>query len=1071
MAERARLSPPLSGTAVVGEGLPEQPGCVVPDHDLIRCIGRGSYGEVWLARNIMGTYRAVKIVRRSAFADQRPFERELAGIRKFEPLSRSHEGLIDVLQVGQATDRTHFYYIMELGDDHQSGRTIDPAVYVPKSLARELKRSGRLPLQTCLQLGLTLSSALDHLHGNGLVHRDIKPSNIIFVDGVPKLADIGLVTEIGEARSYVGTQGFIPPEGPGSVQADLYSLGKVLYEMSTGNDRQEYPALPTDLDAFPDVAGALELNEVIVRACQPDPRQRYPSAEELHAELILLSHGKSIKRLRLLEQRVALLTKAAVATTVAVAVLGATYLQVSRARARAAALRQREVGALVVEGTHAMAAGDFSGALPALIGALRLDAGDAAREETHRTRLAAVLDHGPKLSRVWALEGQVSNAEFGLQGQSILTSVLDGQAQIWQTDTGAARGNPFGPGELLDRATWSPNGRWVATASQNQTATVWEATTGRALQTFAHPGQVYSATFHPTQDQLLTGCEDRQAHLWDLGAGTLTRTFSGHTDAVLTAQFSPDGQWVVTCSRDKTARLWQADTGRPAGLPWPHNSWVYSATFSPDSQRVVTAGFDRAARVFEVATGRLLLPLLKHRDAVYSAEFSPDGRHLLTASWDSTARLWDAETQQPVAANPVLWHGSRVMRATFHPNGQAVLTACIDGTVRLWDLSGTAKRPAARTNLFSSDGKRFLAPSPAGFFATDTLTGERASAEVRLPWAGADVAWGAGGRHLIASSPEVLTTNVVPQLQIFDVASGQPVSPPLPHRGPLSHVVLSPDGSVCVTFEGRRAQAYRVATAQPMGPPITHDQTIAQVLLSPDRSRLVTLGTTTASVWSLATGNAVYGQLRHRYHLTHAAFSPDGRRLVTSTADDNLAPHAALVWDLATGRTIGAPLPHRDGVLHAAFSPDGTRLVTASEDFTAVLWDCESGVACFPPLLHDDHVYDAAFSPDGRWLATASRDRTARLWDARTGEPITPPLPHDDRVLRVRWLGGAQALFTTDRLGKSLVWPVSHDRRPLADLEALGDLLAGRLPSSQAVTAAWERLSALYPESFASTGN
>ena len=73
----------------------------------------------------------------------------------------------------------------------------------------------------------------------------MKPSNIIFVNGVPKLADIGLVTGVDATRSYVGTEGFAPPEGPGTPQGDLYSLGKVLYEAATGKDRQEFPELPT----------------------------------------------------------------------------------------------------------------------------------------------------------------------------------------------------------------------------------------------------------------------------------------------------------------------------------------------------------------------------------------------------------------------------------------------------------------------------------------------------------------------------------------------------------------------------------------------------------------------------------------------------------------------------------------------------------------------------------------------------------------------------------------------------------------------------------------------------------
>src|SRR5437660_7302264 len=94
---------------------PPAPPPRVPDHELLRRIGGGSYGEVWLARNKLGTLRAIKIVYRSTFEDARPFEREFKGIQKFEPISRSHEGLVDILQVGGTEE--YFYYVMELADD------------------------------------------------------------------------------------------------------------------------------------------------------------------------------------------------------------------------------------------------------------------------------------------------------------------------------------------------------------------------------------------------------------------------------------------------------------------------------------------------------------------------------------------------------------------------------------------------------------------------------------------------------------------------------------------------------------------------------------------------------------------------------------------------------------------------------------------------------------------------------------------------------------------------------------------------------------------------------------------
>src|SRR6476646_12022609 len=108
------------------------PAPQIPDHELLTCIGRGSYGEVWLARNAMGTYRAVKIVYRASFEHARPFEREFNGIKKFEPLSRSHDGFVDILQVGKTEG--YFYYVMELADDGVTGQEIDPARYKPRTL-------------------------------------------------------------------------------------------------------------------------------------------------------------------------------------------------------------------------------------------------------------------------------------------------------------------------------------------------------------------------------------------------------------------------------------------------------------------------------------------------------------------------------------------------------------------------------------------------------------------------------------------------------------------------------------------------------------------------------------------------------------------------------------------------------------------------------------------------------------------------------------------------------------------------------------------------------------------------
>ena len=288
---------------------------LVPDHTLIRCIGRGSYGEVWLAKNVVGTYRAVKIIYRSAFDHDHPYEREFEGTKRFEPVSRSHEGLVDILQLGRNDESGHFYYVMEIADSAEGSAGIDEATYLPHTLRAGMGRSGRMPVAECVKLGMKMTDALAYLHAQGLVHRDIKPSNIIFVDGEPKLADIGLVAAVDETRSYVGTEGFIPPEGPGSPQADIFSLGKVLYEMSTGRDRQDYPQLPADVGEDDHRQAFAELNEIIIKACLDDPEQRYASAREMHEDLSALEQGRSVRKMRAQGARRSVLKVAGIAAS------------------------------------------------------------------------------------------------------------------------------------------------------------------------------------------------------------------------------------------------------------------------------------------------------------------------------------------------------------------------------------------------------------------------------------------------------------------------------------------------------------------------------------------------------------------------------------------------------------------------------------------------------------------------------------------------------------------------------------------------------------------------------------
>src|SRR6202030_863010 len=132
---------------------------VVPDHDLLRVIGRGAYGEICMARTVTGGLRAVKIVYRSTFESERSFLREFEGMSAFEPISRGHAGIIDILHVGRTNE--YLYYSMELADDHLAGREIDIASYEPRTLKSDLGRQKRLSADESIRLGLSLTDALE----------------------------------------------------------------------------------------------------------------------------------------------------------------------------------------------------------------------------------------------------------------------------------------------------------------------------------------------------------------------------------------------------------------------------------------------------------------------------------------------------------------------------------------------------------------------------------------------------------------------------------------------------------------------------------------------------------------------------------------------------------------------------------------------------------------------------------------------------------------------------------------------------------------------------------------------
>lgn len=246
----------------------------IPDYELQHKCGSGACGEVWIARNRAGAPVALKIVEKSE-----QVARELAGLRSYSRITDAPH-LIRIFHIGEAAGS--LYYTMELADNLGSD-----TLYIPATLTNLLARQKRLSPAETIELGQKLLQGLELLHRAGLIHRDIKPDNILYVNGEPKLSDVGLVRAVSQSLSLGGTLGFIPPERLKSGSSsrnnadDLYALGKVLYCCLTGNDVEDYPSFPPSLLS----AEHSRLNEVILTACSRNVSLRFRTAGEFRRAL------------------------------------------------------------------------------------------------------------------------------------------------------------------------------------------------------------------------------------------------------------------------------------------------------------------------------------------------------------------------------------------------------------------------------------------------------------------------------------------------------------------------------------------------------------------------------------------------------------------------------------------------------------------------------------------------------------------------------------------------------------------------------------------------------------------
>ncbi len=400
----------------------------------------------------------------------------------------------------------------------------------------------------------------------------------------------------------------------------------------------------------------------------------------------------------------------------------------------------------------------------------------------------------------------VNSVAFSPDGAYVLSGGGgDASVKVWDVATGQFIRFFIGHTRAVASVAFSPDGKRIASGSFDHTVRLWDVATGKLVREFkGHSGPVASLAFSPDGALLLSGNltgvgrkGDANAKLWEANTGRIVQTFA-HDGDVHSVALSHDGALALTGSADKTMKLWDRASGRLIRKFSGYEYAIYAVAFSPDDTHIA-AGSVRDVQLIERSSGRLV-HTFDVGTLVRSIAISPDGRRLLTGDMDHTVKLWDADTGNVLFArgnsNSIT---TRPSSAQYSRDG-ARIAAGSGEYLRFWDAPNGVRvfEGDHRRVAYSPDGTRLLVGGQDTLKLLDASTGE-----VLRSFAGhsgdvTTVAFSADGKRVLAGigfdgKPDGKSDQG--RIKIWDVATGQLLRALRGHGKGVSAAVFTPDGS------------------------------------------------------------------------------------------------------------------------------------------------------------------------------------------------------------------------------------------------------------------------------------